>query len=83
MWVKTDLITTIDHHTSTSIAVVSNSNVKSLPQKPYWPRKNKPNRSYRNNNVFFHCSKRHNNYKVVVYLKKIKNKNANSINELK
>jgi len=41
IWAKTDLITTIDHHTSIRKALLSNSNVKIVPQQPNWPRKRK------------------------------------------
>ena len=34
-----------------------------------WPRKNKINRSYRNNDLSIPCSKKHNNY-IVDYLSK-------------
>jgi len=42
IWVKTDLITTIDHHISNKKELLSKTNVKIMLLNPDWQKKNKP-----------------------------------------
>ena len=55
-------------------------------QKPYGQEKNKPNRSYYNNDLSFPCSKKHNNYIVdyfskrkYIYIMEMNQRNKSSI----
>ena len=59
---QTDHITTIDHHISNRKALLSNSNVKIMLQKPWWPRRKKQKWSYHTNDLSFPSSKNHKKY---------------------
>ena len=62
IWAKSEFITTFDHHIPTRRELMSNSNIIFCLKNHDGQEKNKPNRSYHNNDLSYPCSKKQNNY---------------------